>query len=132
MSKHQRKSLLSSKQSVEDNDVPYFVLRCLKALYGLVDGPLMWQIALLTFMKEQLHESRLALPFSCLTCAAFQGTQHSRSWLLLGRHGHSSLRKSGACIPGCWATCLPDGGSPTPIGSCSNRCDVGIRPRDGA
>ena len=35
---------------VQDVDISLFVVRCLKALYGL-DGPLMWQIAL-TFLKN--------------------------------------------------------------------------------
>ena len=36
---------------VEDCDIDLFILRCLKALYGLVDGPLLWQLALLYFLK---------------------------------------------------------------------------------
>ena len=43
-----------SRIRVLDGDIPRFVLRCLKALYGLVDGPLMWQIALLTSLKNDL------------------------------------------------------------------------------
>ena len=44
----------TSSIRVEDFDVPLFALKCLKALYGLVDGPLMWQIALLSFLKHDL------------------------------------------------------------------------------
>ena len=48
------RELPGSPVRVEEIDIPLFLLLCLKALYGLVDGPLMWQIALLTFLKEDL------------------------------------------------------------------------------
>ena len=35
-------------------DIPRFVLKCLKALYGLVDAPLLWQLALLHYLKLDL------------------------------------------------------------------------------
>jgi hypothetical protein len=40
---------------VQDEDIEYFILELLKALYGLVDGPLLWQLALANFMVKELH-----------------------------------------------------------------------------
>ena len=39
---------------VSDQDSKHCILRCLKALYGLVDGPLLWQLALLHFLRFTL------------------------------------------------------------------------------
>ena len=39
---------------VQDADACLLVLRCLKALYGLDDGPLMWQLAFLSLLKSDL------------------------------------------------------------------------------
>ena len=40
-----------SNITVMDFDIHLFLLECLKALYGLVDGPLLWQLALLYFLQ---------------------------------------------------------------------------------
>ena len=32
-------------------DIPLAILKCLKAVYGLVDAPLLWQLALLHYLK---------------------------------------------------------------------------------
>ena len=51
-----------SNISVAECDVCYFVLRLLKAMYGLVDGPLLFQLALLEFpvtkgmLTRSLHD----------------------------------------------------------------------------
>ena len=45
---------------VQDVDISVFILELLKALYGLVDGPLLWQLALMNFMTRTLH-FRIAL-----------------------------------------------------------------------
>ena len=61
---------------VMNEDIGLFVLRCLKALYGLVDGPLMWQIALLTYLKgslgftSSLHDENFLFKVSGYTVTA--------------------------------------------------------------
>ncbi len=39
---------------VVDVDIPLFVLELLKAMYGLVDAPLLFQMALLRFLTEEM------------------------------------------------------------------------------
>ena len=43
------RNIPQSKIMVLDGDIPIFILKCLKALYGLVDAPLLWQLALLHY-----------------------------------------------------------------------------------
>lgn len=57
---------------VDDADIPTKILRCLKALYGLVDGPLLWQLALLHFLKFDL---------------GFEVSRHDENLLFICRHG---------------------------------------------
>ena len=40
---------------VQDIDIEWFILELVKALYGLVDGPLLWQLALTNFLCRELH-----------------------------------------------------------------------------
>ena len=47
-------SFLALAHCVDDCDILLCVLECLKALYCLVDGPLMWQIALLSLLRHDL------------------------------------------------------------------------------
>ena len=48
------RNIPGSKILVHDVDVMNFILRCLKALYGLVHGPLLWQLTLLHFMEWEI------------------------------------------------------------------------------
>jgi hypothetical protein len=52
------RDLPNSGIKVEDGDITLFVLRLLKAMYGLVDGPLLFQLALLHFLCTQLRMTR--------------------------------------------------------------------------
>ena len=61
-----------SNIKVSDQDIPKKLLRCLKALYGLVDGPLLWQLALLHFLKFDLK---------------FEVSLHDENLLFLTRNG---------------------------------------------
>ena len=45
------RNIPQSKIMVLDGDISIFILKCLKALYGLVDAPLLWQLALLHYLK---------------------------------------------------------------------------------
>ena len=51
--KHLRE-IKGSKINVQEADIGYFLLLLLKAMYGLVDAPLLWSIVILTFIMEVL------------------------------------------------------------------------------
>ena len=48
----------NSKIKISSANVPFFVLLLLKPMYGLIDAPLMWQVALSSFIKSDLHGIR--------------------------------------------------------------------------
>ena len=48
------RSIPSSKIRVRDEEVELWILECLKAIYGLVDGPILFQLSLLWFLTKDL------------------------------------------------------------------------------
>ena len=52
------RAISESNIKVQDGDTALFVLELLKAMYGLVDGPLLFQLALLHFLCTQLKLTR--------------------------------------------------------------------------
>ncbi len=52
------RNIVGSKINVQDVDSCLFILELLKAMYGLVDGPLLFQLALLDFLCNNLHMQR--------------------------------------------------------------------------
>ena len=49
---------LNSPLGIEEYEAPYFLLKLVKAMYGLTDGPLMFQLALLEFMVNTIGLQR--------------------------------------------------------------------------
>ena len=67
--------------TVQDVDIALFVLMLLKALYGLVDGPLLFQLAVVGYFVEELH---------------FKSSLHDESFLWI--NGRNTRRLCGVVI----------------------------------
>ena len=58
--------------SIPANHTQWYVLECLKAIYGLVDAPLLWQMALTHYLKHALAGMSSSFDENCIfwsTCA---------------------------------------------------------------